>query len=104
MKKPFDKNGGYAIAITATLEEPNLLQILVEKLAECNLDFGYCFKQVQPGWKAIETSSIEVMVSGGIQLSNKNELIDIPFVTSFIFTCTKTAKEKFDLTWSHSLS
>jgi hypothetical protein len=104
MEKPSNKNEGYSIAIHATLEEPNLLQILVEKLAECNLDFGYCFKQVQPGWKAIETSSIEVMVSGGIHLSNKNELLDIPFITSFMFTCTKTAKEKFDLTWSYSLN
>ena len=104
MKQPFDKNGGYDIAISATLEELNLLQILVEKLAECNLDFGYCFKQMQPGWKAIDTSSIEVMVSGGIHLSNQDEPIDIPFVTSFMFTCTKKAKEKFDLTWSHSLS
>lgn len=104
MEKPFKKNNGYSIAITATLEEPNLLQILVEKLAECNLDLGYCFKEMQPGWEAIETSTIEVMVSGGIHLSNKKKLIDTPFVTSFMFTCTKSAKKKFDLTWSYSLN
>lgn len=104
MEKPFNKPDGYSIAITATLEEPNLLQILVEKLAECNVDYGYCFKQVQPGWKAIETSSIEVMVSGNIHLSRGDGLTDISFITSFVFTCTKTAKEKFDLTWSYSLN
>jgi len=48
MKKPSNKGNGPAIAIIATLEEPDLLQILVEKLAECNADIGYCLKQVQP--------------------------------------------------------
>ena len=102
MKKPSNKNDGSVIAITATLEELNLLQILVEKLAECNVDIGYCLKQVQPGWKAIETSSIEVLVSGGIK--DKNDLINAPFVTCFLFTCIKTVNAKYELTWSSSLS
>ena len=104
MKKPSNKGNGSAIAIVATLEEPDLLQILVEKLAECNVDIGYSLQQVQPGWKAIETSSIEVLASGGIQFSNKNDSTRTPFVTSFLFTCIKPTKGKYDLTWSHSLS
>jgi hypothetical protein len=104
MKKPSNKGNGSAIAIIATLEEPDLLQILVEKLAECNVDMGYSLQQVQPGWKAIETSSIEVLASGGIQFSNKNDSTRTPFVTSFLFTCIKPTKGKYDLTWSHSLS
>ena len=104
MKKPSNKGNGSAIAIIATLEEPDLLQILVEKLAECNVDIGYSLQQVQPGWKAIETSSIEVFASGGIHFSGKDDATKTPFVTSFLFTCIKTAKEKYDLTWSHSLS
>jgi hypothetical protein len=104
MKKPSNKNDGSAIAITATLEELNLLQVLVEKLAECNLDMGYSLKQVQPGWKAIETSTIEVLVSGGINLTNNKDLINAPFVTCFLFTCIKPADGKYELTWSSSLS
>ena len=104
MKKPSNKKEGSPIDITATLEEPNLLQILVEKLAECNVDIGYSLKQVQPGWKAIETSSIEVLVSGGVNFSDENELINTPFVTCFMFTCVKVAEGKYDLTWSQSLS
>jgi len=104
MKKPSNKKDGSAVAITATLEEPNLLQILVEKLAECNVDIGYSLKQVQPGWKAIETSSIEVLVSGGINFSDKNQPSNVPFVTCFLFTCVKTSEGKYDLTWSRSLS
>src|SRR5258705_2511512 len=104
MKKPSNKKDGSAIAITATLEEPNLLQILVEKLAECNVDMGYSLKQVQPGWKAIETSSIEVLASGGVRFFHKKDPIKTPFVTCFLFTCVKTFEGKYDLTWSRSLS
>ena len=104
MKKPSNKKDGSAIAITATLEEPNLLQILVEKLAECNVDMGYSLNQVQPGWKAIETSSIEVLASGGVYFFDKKGPIKTPFVTCFLFTCIKALEGKYDLTWSRSLS
>ena len=104
MKKPSNKGNGSAIAIIATLAEPDLLQILVEKLAECNVDIGYSLRQVQQGWKAIETSSIEVLASGGIDVSDKNDSAHSSFVTSFLFTCVKPTKGKYNLTWSHSLS
>ena len=104
MKKPSNKGNGPAIAIIATLEEPDLLQILVEKLAECNADIGYCLKQVQPGWKAIDTSSIEVLASVGLHFSDKKDSTNTSFVTSFLFTCIKPTKGKYNLTWSHSLS
>jgi len=102
MKKPSNKGNGPAII--ATLEDPDLLQILVEKLAECNVDIGYSLQQVQPGWEAIDTSSIEVLASVGIHFSNKKDPINTSFVTSFLFTCIKSRKGKYDLTWSHSLS
>ena len=77
MKKPSNKGNGSAIAIIATLEDPDLLQILVEKLAECNVDIGYSLRQVQPGWKAIDTSSIEVLASVGIHFSDKKDSTNI---------------------------
>jgi hypothetical protein len=104
MKKPSNKGNGPAIAIIATLEEPDLLQVLVEKLAECNVDIGYSLQQVQPGWKAIDTSSIEVMASVGIHFSQKRDFTNTSFVTSFLFTCIKSVQGKYDLTWSLSLS
>lgn len=103
MKKPSNNGNGSAIAIIATLEDPDLLQILVERLAECNLEIGYCKQQVQPGWRAIDTSSIEVLASVGLHFSNNKEL-STSSVTSFLFTCIKTVHGKYDLTWSHSLS
>jgi hypothetical protein len=104
MKKPSNKGNGSAIAIIATLEDPDLLQVLVEKLAECNVDMGYSLQQVQPGWKAIDTSSIEVLASVGIHFSDKKDSTNTSFVTSFLFTCIKSSYGKYDLTWSHSLS
>jgi hypothetical protein len=101
MKKP--SNRGNGAAIIARLEDPDLLQILVEKLAECNVALGYSLQQVQPGWKAIDTSSIEVLASVGIHFSNEQDPINTSFVTSFLFTCIKSTEGKYDLTWSHSL-
>ena len=102
MKKPSNKGNG--TPVIATLEDPDLLQILVEKLAECNVDMGYSLQQVQPGWKAIDTSSIEVLASVGIHFSHKKDSTNTSFVTSFLFTCIKSTEGKYDLTWSHSLS
>jgi len=65
---------------------------------------GYSLRQVQPGWKAIETSSIEVLASGAIDVSDKNDSKHASFVTSFLFTCVKPTNGKYNLTWSHSLS
>ena len=80
-----------------------MLQLLVETLAESNADRHYQYKKVQTGWRAIKTSSIVARVSGSVNLSGK-EKIKIPFVTGFAFTCKKAVKEKYELTWSSSLS
>ena len=106
MKNLSNKNSNEnpAITVTTYLEEPNMLQILVEKLAECNCGLDYSLKQLPPDWQTIEISSIEAFVSGHIILSGENDLVEIPFVNSFLFTCTKSTKNYFNLTWSSSLS
>ena len=106
MKNPLNENSSEypAIIVTAYLEEPNMLQILVEKLAECNCGFGCSLQQLAPDWQTIEVSSIEAFVSGRIILSGEKDLLEMPFVNSFLFTCTKSAKSQFNLTWSRSLS
>jgi hypothetical protein len=93
-----------SIAITATLMEPRLLKNLVEKLADRRNDPGYSLQKVQPGWKAIETSSIEAYVSGDIVFSDKTDFIVMPFDTSFLFTCIKSRRAEYNLTWAVSLS
>ena len=102
MKKPSNKNERSPIAIIANVEDPCILQLLVETLAESKPNLHFNFIQVQPGWKVIEFSSIEARVSGGINFSHE-KTVDIPFVTCFVFTCTK-GKGKYELKWSNSLS
>lgn len=103
MKKPSENPKRSDFAITATIEESCMLQLLVETLAETHSNSVKRFKRVQPGWEAIRTSSLEARVSGVINLSGQ-KAVKTPFVTGFVFTCTKASKGKYDLTWSNSLS
>jgi hypothetical protein len=94
--------------ITAILDQPELLESLVEKLASRRYDIGYS-KQVVPGnWQPVETSSTETYVSGTLSLSgmtnNEKDTINIPFITSMLFTCIKDKNEDYKLAWSSSLS
>ena len=108
MKNPFNKKSNRiknsAIAITATLAEPRLLKNLVEKLADRRYAIGYSLEKVQPGWQAFESSSIEAHVSGDINLSTETDRINMPFVTCFLFTCTKGRWLNYNFTWVNSLS
>jgi len=103
MNTRHNKNESPAILVTTHLEEPNLLQILVEKLAECNCGFGFASTKMAD-WQTVESSSLEAFVSGGIIVSDENALSNIPFVNTFLFTCIKPKRGYYNLTWSTSLS
>lgn len=94
----------HTFSITTTLYQPQVLKQLVEKLAQLQSDIGYCQKEVEPGWVAVETSTITSYVNGDIHLSDKNEIIHIPFVTCFLYTCQKTKGENYSFAWGSSLS
>ena len=101
MRKPSNKNERYQIAITANVEEPCMLQVLVETLAESKPNLPN-IRKMHRGWKVLASSSIEARISGGLNLSDR-KTIEIPFVTCFLFTCIKT-RGKYELKWSNSLS
>jgi hypothetical protein len=103
MRKPPHKRQRTNMFIDTTVEDPSLLQLLVETLAECNPCFINSFKKVNKGWRSIKTSTVQTRVSGGIVFSS-NKKVNTPFATCFVFTCTKEVKGKWDLTWSNSLS
>ena len=91
--------------IKASLDRPELLKSMVEKLAIRHYDIGYGNANVPGSHKALETSSIESYVSGNVELCmNNEETIKMPFVSCFLFTCTKEKKEEYKLNWSISLS
>ncbi len=96
--------------ISATFDQPEFLQNLVEQLAYRRYDLGFGKEKLPEGWTAIETSSTETYVSGTIGMNmdnnqqNTKEHIQMPFITNFLFTCIKGEKEPYQLIWSSSLS
>jgi hypothetical protein len=98
----------HALHITATLDQPELLENLVEKLASRRYDIGYSRETVPQDWQAVETSSTETYVSGTLSFSgltnNDDTSVNIPFITSMLFTCIKGKEDDYRLLWSSSLS
>src|SRR5678815_3051407 len=90
--------------ITATLDQPELLENLVEKLASRRYDIGYSREAVPQDWEAVETSSTETYVSGTLSFggvtNNDAASINIPFITSMLFTCIKGKEDDYRLLWS----
>ena len=91
------------ISISANLSETRLLKKLVEQLASTRRTPEQTSHAVQPGWESFSTLPIEAFVSGTISLQSHDDLIRMPFVTSFVFTCIKANGES-NLVWSSSLS
>ena len=108
MRKPNKKTDKQVqesqLMISASIDEVSLLTDLVEKLAHRRIDLGYSRGLVPPDWKAIEISSLEAFVSGNLNVSGEGDCINTPFVTCFLFTCTKAKKGEYSLSWSSSLS
>jgi len=98
----------HVLHITATLDQTELLENLVEKLASRRYDIGYSRETVPQDWQAVETSSTETYVSGTLSLSglknNDDAYVNMPFITSMLFTCIKGKEDDYRLLWSSSLS
>jgi len=96
------------LQITAILDQPELLESLVEKLASRRYDIGYSREAVPQDWQAVETSSTETYVSGTLSMSgsmnNDDASVNMPFITSMLFTCIKGKENNYKLLWSSSLS
>jgi hypothetical protein len=93
-----------SITISTTLDQPGLLEDMIEKLAYRRYDVGYGKELVPRGQTALETSSTETYLSGSVALEDSDEIIHMPFITSFLFTCIKGKNESYKLAWSTSLS
>lgn len=90
--------------IKATIDEEAFLEDMVEKLALRHTS-PVRKKQVISGLNnAVETSSTETYVSGTMAIETSNEQINMPFITSFLFTCIKLTKDTYSLEWGVSMS
>lgn len=93
------------LKISAALDQPQLLENMVEKLAYRRYDIGFSKEKMPKGFEADETSTTEAYVSGTVELKvNNKEQIRMPFITCFIFTCSHGKQEPYKLSWSMSLS
>src|SRR5690349_20500798 len=88
--------------ITASLDQPELLENMVEKLA-CRRSDSESDER-NGDWQLMNTSSVEKYVSGTVALSGNREETRLSFVTCFIFCCTKEKSDPYRLHWSMSLS
>lgn len=93
-----------SIHITAMLDEPELLDFMVERLAYRRTDIGYGNQKVPENTEALETSSATIYLSGTVGVAEQDERVNMPFITSFLFTCIKGTDGIYKLAWSSSLS
>ena len=87
--------------IKTTIDEEAFLEDMVEKLA---LNHNHKKRSIPGINYALETSSNETYVSGSVNIETADEQINMPFVTSFLFTCVKVAKDTYSLEWGISMS
>jgi len=92
------------LQITAVLDKPDLIEDLVEKLADRRVDIGYSNAAVPVELKAVDTSSTETYVSGTVGIRYNQEIINMPFITCFLFTCMKEKEKAYHLEMASSLS
>ncbi|HZI53194.1 MAG TPA: hypothetical protein VFD56_05820, partial [Chitinophagaceae bacterium] len=64
-----------SLLINATLDQPALLENLVEKLAQRHCDTGYGKAVVPKSWKAVDTSSTDTFVSGTIAIAGEDGVV-----------------------------
>jgi hypothetical protein len=94
-----------SLHISASFDQPQLLENMIEKLAYRRYDTGFGKEKMPQGWLANETSTVEAYVSGTIDWEQSpSEKFRIPFISSFLFTCTRAKKDPYMLKWSISLS
>jgi hypothetical protein len=90
--------------IKATIDEEAFLEDMVEKLALRHNYSGSNKQGISENNNEIETSSTETYVSGTIAIKSRDEEINIPFITSFLFTCIKQSEDTYSLEWGLSMS
>lgn len=91
--------------LIASVDKPEVLENIIEQLATRRYDIGYGKAMVPNSWRAIDTSSVESYVSGNVEFDyNESQRIRVPYITCFLFSCTKEKNDPYDLRWSISLS
>ncbi|MBS1632311.1 MAG: hypothetical protein JST10_07020 [Bacteroidetes bacterium] len=92
-----------SISAYAYLEEPVVLQNLVERLAkrdEENSESGLLAGE----WEQITTSSLEGYANGDLIMEDDIDILNSLFDTCFLFTCIRKQESNYKMIWVCSLS
>ena len=93
-----------SLHIKAIIDHPGFLEDIVEKLAYRHYEKLSSTSKMPFNRETLETSSTETYVSGTMAIEDGNEEFNMPFVTRFLFTCTKIKGGEYKFAWSNSLS
>ena len=92
-----------SLHITAIIDQPDFLEDIVEKLA-LRHTYNYSSSKLANKKDTVETSSTETYVSGTMVIEDREEKINMPFITPFLFTCVKQSEDTYSLEWGLSMS
>lgn len=96
--------------ISAAFDQPEFLQDLVERLADRRYETGFRSQTIPAKHHSFESSTVETYVSGiigidiPVETETGEERINMPFTTSFLFTCIKGKQKNFKMEWVLSMS
>lgn len=94
--------------ISTLVDEPALLENLVEKLASRHTSMIHPQEMVTSDLETVDTASTQTFVSGTLQIEQGDGqealLIKTPFITQFYFTCIRESEDEYGLEWSMCLS
>jgi hypothetical protein len=92
------------LAVTACIDEMMFLEELVKHLAEARTSKSGNKVRVEEGWESIQSSSLEVYVTGNMIVADGIGTTRVPYTTSFLFTCIKESRSGYILSGCFSLS
>jgi hypothetical protein len=92
------------VTIAAKVDQPHLLEDLVERLAYRHYDIGYGREKQTGEWQPVETASSEIYLSGTIEMNMSDEQLNIPYITNFLFSCIKSTDGVYRFAWGSSMS
>ena len=92
------------MTVLTTISGERLLKKMVENLAGMQYQAKNNLGRTVNDLTLIESSSIESYTAGENHISVGGEVIKMPFLTSFIYTCLKTEDSGYRLEWGISLS
>jgi hypothetical protein len=92
------------LTIITQLHQPEFICNLAERLACIHADMGYGTVKPAGIWQPVETSTNDIYAGGTVEMLMKDEQLNLPFITSFLFTCVKGKDGMYKLEWASSLN